>query len=119
MWEQEGGEIMLVAPLCVRMYASVYCTRVSGYAAHRKQTAAKIPPQIHTHTETQPHTHKADSRRHKRQKTHRYDDTHTHKTPLNQRPMHRCVLKCHVHTHLCTHTTHFPYTPNTHIPPPT
>lgn len=39
--------------VCVR--ACMCYTRVSGYAAHRKQTAAKIHPP-HTHTEIQPHT---------------------------------------------------------------
>ncbi len=66
MWEQEGGEIMLVAPvLCVRVCMCVNCTHVSGYAAHRKQTAAKSPPSsphtnahTHTHTHTRKYNHK-------------------------------------------------------------
>lgn len=111
MWEQEGGEIMLVAPVCLCAYVSVCIAHVSGYAAHRKQTATNP---LHTRGKTTTHTRPiADTKKAKH--------THTNKTSLKQYPVHRCVLKCHVHRHtdLCTYDAHFPCTPNTHIPPPT
>lgn len=81
----------------VRICVCVYCTHVSGYAAHRKQTAANP---LHTRGKTT--THKANSR-HKKSKTHIDMNTHTNKTSLKQCPVHRCVLKCHVHTHRFVH----------------
>lgn len=104
MWEQEGGEIMLVAPLCV----CVHCTRVSGYAARRKQTAAKIPLPPHTHTETA--THKTDSGRQERQR-HTYVCTHKNPSELVPNAPLCSQMSC---THI--HPAHFPYTPNTHSP---
>ena len=67
MWEQEEDRLCWWR-LCVS--TSVCCAHVSGYATHRKQTAAIIHPPT-THTETT--THKDDSTRHKKQNTH----THT------------------------------------------
>ena len=98
--------------------------------AHMSQdmqlTGSKQLQKIHfpTHTEIQPH--KADSSKHKRDKKeekkrmHTYmkntdiKNIHTHKTPMIQCPIHRCVLKCHVHTlmNMNTHIspTHMKYT---------
>lgn len=72
MWEQEGGEIMLVAPVCLCAYVSVCIAHVSGYAAHRKQTATNP---LHTRGKTTTHTRPiADTKKAK----------HTHKQNLTQ-----------------------------------
>lgn len=78
MWEQEGGEIMLVAPVCLCAYVSVCIAHVSGYAAHRKQTATNP---LHTRGKTTTHTRPiADTKKAKH--------THTNKTSLKQYPVH-------------------------------
>lgn len=129
MWEQEGGEIMLVAPVCLCAYVSVCIAHVSGYAAHRKQTAtnplhtrgkttthtrpiADTKKAKHTHTQTKPHSNSA-------QCTAVFSNvmyTHTHRfvhirrtLPLHSKhthsPTHMKNKHSHeIHPHMKTHT---------------
>lgn len=91
-----------MAPLCACLCACVCCTRVSGYAAHRKQTAARIhfPTHTHrhTHTEIQPHTGQTAAHTRK---------THTHTKPQRSSTQYAAVFSN-------VRYTHFPQTPKTH-----
>lgn len=116
MWEQEEDRLCWWR-LCVS--TSVCCAHVSGYATHRKQTAAIIHPPPHTHTtRKQPHTRptaqEIKSKTHTNMKARAH--THTPTEPVPNAPL--CSQMSCTHNYAHRHT-HFPYTPNKHIPPPT
>lgn len=53
MWEQEGGEIMLVAPVCLCAYVSVCIAHMSQDMQLTGNKQLQTPS---THAEKQPHT---------------------------------------------------------------
>lgn len=114
MWEQEGGEIMLVAPVCLCTYVSVCIAHMSQdmQLTGNKQLQTPHHTQKHNHT----HTHTRPTAESKNKAKHTLMNIHTNKTLLNQCPVHCCVLKCHVHTQtlhtslaLKTHTFPHPH----------
>lgn len=111
MWEQEGGEIMLVAPLYVHVCMCVHCTHVSGYAAHRKQTAAKIhfPTHIHRNHHTQG----------QQRKTQKHTDMNIHTHTQNPTELVPNAPLCSQMSCTHIHTQHTSFTLQTHVPPPT
>lgn len=84
--DYSGGASVRV-PVCMCVLHT--CLRICS-SQEANSCKNPFPPSPYTHTEIQPHTGQTPA--HTKGKN-------THKTPMIQYPIHRCVLKCHVHTH--------------------
>lgn len=110
MWEQEEDRLCWWR-LCVS--TSVCCAHVSGYATHRKQTAAIIHPPPPP-TRKQPHTRP--TAQEIKSKTHTNMKAHTH-TPYRTRAQCTTVFSNVMYTQLRTQTHTLPlHSKQTHSP---
>lgn len=97
--------------LCARARMCVCIAHVSQdmQLTGNKQLQKSISPHIDTHRNN--HTQG------RQQKTQKARNTQNPTEPVPNAPL--CSQMSCTHTFLHTHSAYFPYTPNTHIPPPT